>query len=79
MADRYAEKSADMSGAEQILQRSNLNLKQRINLQKFLAAQIRDLTREEKQKKTEKTTGYSLMEKLAGHFDEKENEKNAKQ
>lgn len=79
LADRYAEKSADMSGAEQILQRSNLNLKQRINLQKFLAAQIRDLTREEKQKKTEKTTGYSLMEKLAGHFDEKENEKNAKQ
>ena len=79
LADRYAEKSAEMSGAEQILQRSNLNLKQRINLQKFLAAQLRDLTREEKQKKTEKTTGYSLMKTLAGHFDEKENEKNAKQ
>lgn len=43
-ADRYAENDADMSNAETVLQKANLNLTQRINIQKGLAAQLRDLT-----------------------------------
>lgn len=44
LADRYADTDADMSGAAQVLQRANLNLEQRISLQKSLAAQLRQLT-----------------------------------
>lgn len=45
LADRYAEQDADMSGAAEVLQRANLNLQQRLNLQRDLAAQLRQLTR----------------------------------
>lgn len=44
LADRYAEQDADMSGAAALLRKANLNLEQRINLQKSLAAQLRQLT-----------------------------------
>ena len=43
LADRYAEKDADMSQAAKVLQKANLNLEQRINLQKSLSAQLREL------------------------------------
>lgn len=44
LADRFAEEDADMSGAAAILQKANLNLEQRISIQKSLAAQLRQLT-----------------------------------
>lgn len=44
LADRYAEKDADMQNASAVLQKANLKLEQRICIQKSLAAQLRDLT-----------------------------------
>ena len=44
LADQYAEKDADMSKAADIMQKANLTLEQRINVQKSLAAQLRQLT-----------------------------------
>lgn len=46
LADRYAEKDADMSQASKVLQKANLNLEQRINLQKSLSAQLRELVQQ---------------------------------
>ena len=43
LADRYAEQDADLAAASSILQKANLHLEQRINLQKNLSAQLRDL------------------------------------
>lgn len=43
LADRLAEKDADMSNAGAVLQRANLGLQQRIDLQHSLAAQLREL------------------------------------
>lgn len=43
LADRYADEEADMSGAAAVLQKANLNLSQRIEMQKNLAAQLRQL------------------------------------
>lgn len=47
LADRLAEEDADMSKAQEVLQKANLNTQQRINLQKSLAAQLRQLARDE--------------------------------
>ncbi len=44
LADRYADKDADMSNATEVLQKANMNLQGRIDLQKSLAAQLRELT-----------------------------------
>lgn len=44
LADRYAEEDADMSGAATMLQKANLDLEQRLNLQKSLCAQLKALT-----------------------------------
>ena len=43
LADRYAEKDADMSQVAQVLQHAKLNLEQRISIQKSLAAQLREM------------------------------------
>lgn len=43
-ADRYAETDADMSNAAEILQKANLGIQQRIDIQKSLVAQLRELT-----------------------------------
>lgn len=43
LADRFAEKDADMANASQVLQRAQLTLEQRIKVNKSLAAQLRDL------------------------------------
>ena len=44
LADKFAEKDADMAKAKEILQKSIMGLEQRINIQKCLAAQLRELT-----------------------------------
>lgn len=44
LADKFAEKDADMSKAADIVQKANLTLEQRIHVQKSLAAQLRQLT-----------------------------------
>lgn len=43
LADRLAEEDADMSKAQEVLQKANMDVKQRINLQKSLAAQLKQL------------------------------------
>ena len=45
LADRYAEQDADLAAASAILQKAKLNVEQRINLQKSLAAQLRDMVK----------------------------------
>ena len=60
LADRYAEQDADMSNAERVLQRANLNMEQRIKVQKSLAAQLRDLTTQ-KEPKTEQRIENPIM------------------
>ena len=44
LADRFADADADMSQAAAVLQKANLNLEQRLTIQKSLAAQLRQLT-----------------------------------
>lgn len=44
LADRFADAHADMSQAVAVLQKANLNLEQRLTIQKSLAAQLRQLT-----------------------------------
>ena len=46
LADRYAEQEADMSQAAAVLQKANLNLEQRLRVQRSLAAQLRQLLQE---------------------------------
>lgn len=46
LADEYAEKDADLTAAKDILEKANLNLNQRIKIQKTMAAQLRDLINE---------------------------------
>lgn len=71
LADSYSEKDADMSQAAQVLQKANLNLEQRINVQKSLAAQLRQLTADPtpaKPKEKNETKPTSLLDTLAGIF-----------
>lgn len=42
-ADRYADTDADMTKASEVLQHANISLEQRINIQKSLAAQLREM------------------------------------
>lgn len=44
LADRVAEAEADMSGAAQMLQQAHLSVQQRIDFQRGLCAQLRELT-----------------------------------
>lgn len=44
LADKYADEDADMSAAGEVLQKANLNLEQRISIQRTLAASLRQLT-----------------------------------
>ena len=73
LADQFAEQEADMSNAGQILQKANLNLEQRIGIQRSLAAQLRDLVQKlpENSKdnmKQSKEPGPGIMQMLAGIF-----------
>lgn len=51
LADRYAEQDADLSNASEVLKKANLDLEQRIRVQKSLAAQLRSLTNPPQEKK----------------------------
>ena len=80
LADEYAEHEADMSQASEILQQANLNLEQRIGIQKSLVAQLRQLTEESdkreipeghgevRQEDKTETKPTSLINTLAGIF-----------
>ena len=45
-ADEYAEQDADLTQAKEMLQKANLSMQQRIDFQKSLAAQLRQLVNE---------------------------------
>ncbi len=74
LADKYAEKDADMQNASAVLQKANLNIEQRIKIQKSLAAQLKELTEcKNPEGKPEKTTNPtektgSVMQMLAGFY-----------
>lgn len=44
LADRFAEQDAELSDAAEVLKKANLDLEQRIRVQKSLAAQLREMT-----------------------------------
>lgn len=72
LADRYAEKDADMQNASAVLQKAKLNIEQRIQIHKSLAAQLRELTAPG-QKPPEKlppvnNPGSGIMQLLSGYF-----------
>lgn len=67
LADRYAEQDADMQKASEILQKANLTISQKIELQKSLAAQLKQLTTYE-QKPSAPTSGPGILQMLAGYF-----------
>ncbi len=50
LADEYAEQDADMENAQKLLQKVNRTLEQRISYNKAIAAQLRQLTDDGKQK-----------------------------
>lgn len=73
LADRYAEKDADMQNASAVLQKANLKLEQRIHLQKSLAAQLRQLTSDPAPQDPlptppESNPENSIMQMLSGFF-----------
>lgn len=70
LADRYAEKDADMQNASAVLQKANLKLEQRICIQKSLAAQLRDLTTgpAPQNPPPESNPENSVMQMLSGFF-----------
>ena len=47
LADRYAEKDADMGNALEVVQQASLRLEQQLKLHRSLSAQVRQLTAEE--------------------------------
>ncbi|MBQ0166099.1 MAG: Clp protease ClpP [Treponema sp.] len=73
-ADEYAEEDADLSKAGGILELANMNIQQRLELQKNLAAQLKQIFKpadkpEENPKPTEKTNPVnSLIKVLGGNF-----------
>ena len=75
LADRFAEEEADMTAASEMLQKVNTTINQKINLQKNLAAQLRELSKKEEKpaekkepKKTEEKPANSIMAMLGGYF-----------
>ena len=76
LADRYAEKDADMQNAAKVLQKANLDLSQRIQIQKSLAAQLRQLTDSQQEDPPENPppappgneSGNTLLQMLTGLF-----------
>lgn len=77
LADRFADQDADMQNAAAILQKANLALNQRIQLQQSLAVQLKALTapaqvppapKTPKKTPPEEAPGPSLLQSLAGLF-----------
>lgn len=61
LADQYAETDADMENAKEILQKANLSVHQRIEVQKSLAAQLRQLVGNRKANEPSKTNIMQLL------------------
>lgn len=76
LADRYAEQEADMSQAAAVLQKANLNLEQRLKVQRSLAAQLRQLLQEPAQKPQGTDGGPSPEPAPAGFAQEPKQETN---
>ena len=71
LADRYADQDADMQNASEVLQKANLDLSQRIQIQKSLAAQLRQLTQPPQVPPANPQvpqSGTGMMQMLAGYF-----------
>ena len=51
LADRFADQDADMKNAAEVLKNANLSAQQRIDVQRSLAAQLRELTKTEEKPK----------------------------
>lgn len=66
LADRYAEKDADMSGASAMLQKADMKLSQRIEFHKSLAAQLRELTSDQPQQEAPKAPEENLEPDVPG-------------
>ena len=73
LADRFAEEDADPARVAGVMQKANLNVQQRIELQKSLVAQLRQLTEPHKKEETEKPEQEEkpngIMAMLNGFFD----------
>lgn len=69
LADEFAERDADMAQAAEVLKKANLDIQQRIDVQRSLAAQLQQLTihRESTGKEHHEPTG-SIMQMFAGIF-----------
>ncbi|MDD3394181.1 MAG: Clp protease ClpP [Anaerotignum sp.] len=85
LADRFADAEADMSNAAAVLKKANLNIEQRINIQKSLVAQLKQLTQmkadpepkppEPQQKEKElENEPPNMMQMLGGFFITKKGE-----
>lgn len=61
LADRYAEEDADMSKAAEVLQKVNLDTRQRIHVQTSLAAQLRQLVAPESPQGTPEEPENQIM------------------
>lgn len=74
LADEYAEKDADMTNAAKVLNKAASDIEQRINVCKFLAAQLRDLhemserkpTKQKEVKEMKEIKPLSVVSMLAG-------------
>ncbi len=87
MADRYADEAADPAKVAGVMQKANLTIQQRIEIQKSLVAQLRQLAelciggseddpkpepkQETKLKEEPKDEPNSIMQMLSGFFDAK--------
>lgn len=86
LADRFADEDADPAKVAGVMQKANLSVQQRIEIQKSLVAQLRQLTEprigeseddpksepnETKQKTEPKNEPNSMMQMLSGFFDAK--------
>ena len=77
LADRFAEEDADPAKVAGVMQKANLNVQQRIEMQKSLVAQLRQLTepctgegeRDPKPEPKQKEEPNSIMAMLNGFFD----------
>lgn len=77
LADRFAEEDADPAKVAGVMQKANLNVQQRIEMQKSLVAQLRQLTepctgegeRDPKSEPKQKEEPNSIMAMLNGFFD----------
>ena len=65
LADRFAEQDADLTNATQMLQKANLQMEQRVTIQKSLAAQLRQLSDRPEPKAPQKNSVMALFE----HFE----------